>query len=96
MQAIPRNRERGARVESRMYIRQQGQLVTAHRRPHAPAFEERPIDPWCNMFHVEPDEPPIKLGGYRLAHVDARGDWRLDGSNRLVAVAPALTEHTTC
>jgi len=73
-----------------MYIRQHGRLVTAHRRPHAPAFDERTADPWFDLHHVQPDEPPLKLGGYRLAHVDARGDWRLDGSNRLVAAAPAL------
>ncbi len=73
-----------------MYILQRGALVTAHRRPHAPAFDERVVDPFLDLSRTMPGEPAPNLHGWRLAHVDARGDWRLDGSERLVAAAPAL------
>ena len=75
-----------------MYILQRGSLVTAHHRPHAPAFDERVVDPFLDLSRMEPGEPAPNLNGWwRLAHVDARGDWRLDGSNRLVASAPTAS-----
>lgn len=68
-----------------MYVFCFNDTVTAHARPNGDALAVRPRHADFDPSTMAPGEDAPTVHGYRLAFEGSKGEWRLEGSGRLVA-----------